>query len=70
MTDGASDDGVFPVVVVRVNGVKCRALIDSGAGGFYASASLINTNGDRPSEVKVPANRYVNGIENGARRNV
>ena len=43
---------MFPVVVVRVNGVKCRALIDSGAGGSYASASLINTTGDRPSEVK------------------
>ena len=41
MTDGASDDGVFPVVVVKVNGLKCRALIDSGAGGSYASARLI-----------------------------
>ena len=30
MTDGVSGDGVFPVVVVTVNGVKCRALIDSG----------------------------------------
>ena len=28
MTDtGVSDDGVFPVVVVKVNGVQCRALM-------------------------------------------
>ena len=41
LTDDASDDGVFPVVVVKVNGVMCRALIDSGAGGPYAPAKLI-----------------------------
>lgn len=41
LTDGASDDGVFPVVAVNVNGIICRALIDSGAGGSYASAKLI-----------------------------
>ncbi|XP_028412467.1 uncharacterized protein LOC114535295 [Dendronephthya gigantea] len=51
--DGASDDGVFPVVVVKVKGVKCRALIDSGAGGSnYASAKLIKTLNTQPSEVK------------------
>ena len=52
MTDGASDDGVFPVVVVKVNGVKCRALIDSGAGGSYASAKLMSMIAKQPSEVK------------------
>ena len=31
LTDGAAE-GVFPVIVVKVNGVMCRALIDSGAG--------------------------------------
>ncbi len=52
MTDGASDDGISPVVVVRVNGVMCRALIDSGAGSSYASANLVHMFGKNPSEVK------------------
>ena len=53
MTDGVNGDGVFPVVVVRVNGVVCRALIDSGAGGSYASAKLTNMIGGKPSATKV-----------------
>ena len=40
MTDGVSGDGVFPVVVVKINGLKCRGLIDSGAGSSYASAKF------------------------------
>ena len=31
---------VYPVVVVRVNGIKCRALLDTGAGSSYASSVL------------------------------
>ena len=32
MTSKAGNEAIFPVVVVMVNGVRCRALIDSGAG--------------------------------------
>ena len=32
---------VYPVVVVEVNGVQCRALIDTGAGSSYASSTLL-----------------------------
>ena len=32
----------YPVVVAEVNGVKCRALLDTGAGSSYASSTLIN----------------------------
>ena len=49
MTDGASDDGIFPVVVVKVNGIMCRALIDSGAGSSYASANLVDALGKNRS---------------------
>ena len=31
-----------PVVVVKANGVKCRALLDTGATGSYASAYLLD----------------------------
>ena len=42
MTDGTSGKGIFPVVVVKVNGITCRVLIDSGAWSCYASANLIS----------------------------
>ena len=41
-TTNESSEGVFPVVNVSVNGILCRALIDSGAGSSYASAKLIH----------------------------
>jgi len=28
-----NDPVIYPVVLVYVNGIKCRALLDSGAGG-------------------------------------
>ena len=51
MTDGTSGEGIFPVVVIKVNGITCRALIDSGTGSSYASANLISTLKIKPSEV-------------------
>ena len=33
---------VYPVVVVNVEGIKCRALLDTGAGSSYASATLLD----------------------------
>ena len=30
----------YPVAIVKVNGVKCRALLDSGSGSSYVSESL------------------------------
>ena len=32
----------YPAVVVEVEGVKCRALLDTGVGSSYASAALSN----------------------------
>lgn len=44
LTANAPRDGplVYPVVVVSVEGIKCRALLDTGAGNSYASAALLN----------------------------
>lgn len=33
---------IYPVVIVSVDGVKCRALLDSGTGSSYASFSLLD----------------------------
>ena len=45
-------EGLFPVLVVEVNGIKCRVLIDSGAGSSYVSAKLINLLCVKPSAVR------------------
>ena len=42
MTTGEKSEGIFPIVVVELNGVRCKTLIDSGAGSSNTSAKLIN----------------------------
>ena len=32
----------YPVVLIEIEGVKCRSLIDTGAGASYASSTLIS----------------------------
>ena len=32
---------IYPVVVVKVNSITCRALLDTGAGSSYASSALL-----------------------------
>ena len=39
---GNSSQVVYPVVDVNVEGVICRALLDTGAGSSYASAALLD----------------------------
>ena len=39
---------VHPVVVVEVAGIKCCAILDSGAGTSYASAALLERIGAKP----------------------
>ena len=50
--DGKSGDAIFPIVVVKVAGITCGALIDSGAGSSYASAKFIDLLKKKPSETK------------------
>ena len=33
---------IYPVVVVKVNGITCRALLDTGAGSSYISSKLVD----------------------------
>ena len=33
---------IHPLVVVKVNNIMCRDLLDTGAGSFYASAALLD----------------------------
>ena len=41
-TSVADSAVIHPVAVVEVQGVKCRALLDTGAGSSYASAALLD----------------------------
>ena len=42
MTAIENNEGILPVVMVKVDGITCRALIDTGAGSSYASAKLLD----------------------------
>ena len=53
MTATKNGEGTFPVVTVKVNGVTCRALVDSGAGSSYASAKLVSLLDQKPVDVKM-----------------
>lgn len=43
---------IYPVVVVVVDGIKCRALLDTGAGSSYVSAALVKRLNKRPTHVE------------------
>ena len=53
MTATKNGEGTFPVVTVKVNGVTCRALVDSGAGSSYASAKLVSLLDQKPVDAKM-----------------
>ena len=38
----------YPLVIVRVGGIHCCALLDTGAGSSYVSAALLNYMGKQP----------------------
>ena len=48
----STSEGIFPVVVVKVNGITCRALIDSGAGSSYISGKLASMLNVKPKETR------------------
>ena len=43
---------IYPVVVVVVDGIRCRALLDTGAGSSYVSAALVERLNKRPTHVE------------------
>ena len=43
---------VYPTVIIEVDGIKVRALLDTGSGSSYASSKLIDALKKRPKEVQ------------------
>ena len=52
MTASENNEGIMPVLTVKVDGITCRALIDTGAMSSYASAKLLDLLKKKPSETK------------------
>lgn len=52
MTARGNNEGIMPVLTVKVDGIMCRALIDTGAGSSYASAKLLDLLKKKPRETK------------------
>ena len=40
LTSSEESNVIYPVVVVLINGIKCRALLDSGVGSSYISSTI------------------------------
>ena len=38
----AESSVIYPVVIIIVNSIKCRALLETGSGSFYASEAIID----------------------------
>lgn len=53
---------IYPVVVVEVLGVKCRALLDTGSGSSYASAALLDRLKIRPHQREVRQVEMMMGV--------
>ena len=50
LTANGSTEGVFPVVLVKVDGITTRALVDSGSNSSYVSAKVVDIMRKKPSE--------------------
>ncbi len=44
---------IYPVVVVEVEGIKCRALLDTGSGNSYVSSTLMNLTKKKPARQEI-----------------
>ena len=58
-----SNKVIYPVVVVEVGGIQCRALLDTGAGSSYASAALLNVVKSRPRQSQVRTIEMMLGVQ-------
>ena len=52
MTASGSNEGILPIIPTKVDGIICRALIDTGARSSYASGKLIDLLKKKPCETK------------------
>ena len=46
-----SGEGVFPVVLIKVDGITTRTVIDTGGSSSYVSANVADMLSKKPSEI-------------------
>ena len=61
---------MHPVVVVKVNSIMCRVLLDTGAGSSYASAALLDRLKLKPIKKETKKHRYDDALSNQEIRNL
>ena len=52
LTASGCKEGILPIIPIKVDGITCRALVDTEAGSSYASDKLINLLKKKPCETK------------------
>lgn len=52
MTASGCKEGILPIIPIKVDGITCCELINTGAGSSYASRKLINLLKRKPRETK------------------
>ena len=62
MTAAHRENVCDQVVIIKVNGVKCRALLDTGATGSYISAFLVNLLKVKPSRTLTRGIKTIMGL--------
>ena len=55
MTANGPGEGLLPILVIELNRVRCRALVDSGAGSSYTSRTILNMIGIKPFKTEYKA---------------
>ena len=52
MSSADADKVVYPVVVIKVGGIECRALLDTGSSSSYASTQSLDKLGQQPTDIR------------------
>ena len=67
MSSTNQGDVTHPVAIISVDGVKCRALLDTGAGSSYVSAGLMNVLRKKPIRKET---KHIEMMMNSATKNI
>ena len=67
MSSTDQEDVTRPVVVILVDGIKCRALLDAGAGSSYVSAGLMNILRKKPTRKET---KHIEMMMNSTTKNI
>ena len=67
MSSTDQGDVTRPVVVILVDGVKCRALLDAGAGSSYVSAGLMYILRKKPTRKET---KHIEMMMNSTTKNI